>query len=294
MKSVLKKVYQIIPFKKQLFIGLKKIWRPSERIFKHLYFNGVIKIKVSDGVDFKMNHYGYQLENEIFWVGLTEGWEKESIKLWIKLCEGSEVIFDIGANTGLYALVAKAISPQAQVYAFEPMSNIFSRLQENARLNNFEIMAYDKAVSDSDGTAAIYPTNTDHVYSVTVNKNLSKPEERVFETRIETIRLDTLIKMKGISKIDLMKIDVETHEPEVLKGFSEYLLKFRPTLLIEILTDEIGVQINDMVKDLGYLYFNIDEKGKVWKVDKLTKSAYYNFLFCSPEVAQKIGLLSAV
>ncbi len=36
-----------------------------------------------------------------------------------------------------------------------------------------------------------------------------------------------------------MKIDVETHEPEVMEGFAEYYLKFKPIILIEVLNDQI-------------------------------------------------------
>ena len=39
-----------------------------------------------------------------------------------------------------------------------------------------------------------------------------------------------------------MKIDVETHEPAVLKGMGEYLRSFRPTMLIELLNDEVAQQ----------------------------------------------------
>ena len=53
-----------------------------------------------------MNHFGLELENELFWAGLEGGWEKTSMSLWIKLVKASVVVLDIGANTGLNALVA--------------------------------------------------------------------------------------------------------------------------------------------------------------------------------------------
>ena len=42
-----------------------------------------------------------------------------------------------------------------------------------------------------------------------------------------------------ITKIDLLKIDVETHEPEVLEGYTKYIHLHKPTMLIEILNDEL-------------------------------------------------------
>lgn len=251
----------------------------------------MFKVPVEESKSFKIKHYGYQVENDIFWAGLTTGWEKESLKLWINLCKNSDVILDIGANTGVYALVAKTINPNAKVFAFEPVARVFQKLKENIALNNYSIVPVEKAVSNAEGRAVIYDTATEHVYSVTVNKNLSSPETKVTETIIETTTLNSFIRQNKINKIDLIKIDVETHEPEVLKGFSEYLHHFKPTMLIEILNDEIGAKVDKLVRDLGYLYFNINETGTIRQVETITKSDYYNYLICSSEIAAKIGLM---
>lgn len=246
---------------------------------------------VENSKAFKIKHYGYQIENEIFWAGLTEGWEKESIKLWVQLCKTSDVIIDIGANTGVYSLIAKTINPKAKVYAFEPVTRVFEKLKENIALNDYDIVPIEKAVSNTEGTAVIYDTAAEHVYSVTVNKNLSSPEIKVTETIIETITLNSFIRQNNIEQIDLIKIDVETHEPEVLEGFSDYLFHFKPTILIEVLNDEVGEKVDKLVRGLGYLYFNIDENKTIRQVATITKSDYYNYLICNPEVAAKIGLM---
>ena len=291
MKKILKQIYKSIPFKRELFYGLKMIWRPNENIYKHLYFVGVIKVDVNKSKSFKVKHHGFQIENEIFWAGLTNGWEKESMKLWIKLCENSKIILDIGANTGIYSLVAKTINPLSKVYAFEPVKRVFTKLQQNISLNSFDILAFEKAVSNSNGTAVIYDTDTEHTLSVTVNKNLSEPDAYVIETTIQTITLNSFIEEHNLPKIDLIKIDVETHEPEVIEGFSKYLAIYKPALLIEILNNEIGQKIEEMVKGLDYLYFNIDENKGIRQVDKITKSDYYNYLLCNLTTALKIGLV---
>ena len=87
-----------------------------------------------------------------------------------------------------------------------------------------------------------------------------------------------------------MKIDVETHEPEVLEGFSLYLSSYKPTFLIEILNDEVGEKVQNLVKDLGYLYFYIDEEKGLIQVKKVKRYDNFNYLFCSKETALKLGL----
>jgi FkbM family methyltransferase len=291
MKDLLKNIYNLLPFKKEIFSVLKIFWKPGESVYRHLHFKGVFKVKVDDKSSFKINHYGFLVENEIFWAGLLGNWEKESLSIWIRLCRQADVIFDLGANTGVYSLIAKSINPDSKVYAFEPVARVFSKLKENISLNNYDITAIEKAVSNADGTAVIHDTVSEHTYSVTVNAKREPGDQRVIETKIPIVTLNTFIRQNNIGKIDLMKIDVETHEPEVLEGFSDFFFKFRPTVLIEILTPEVGARINDIMKGSGYLYFYLDEQGGARLVNEITISEYYNYLLCPPEAAKKIGLL---
>ena len=291
MKAILKSLYNTVPFKKEIFSAVKTVWKPSESIYKHLHFKGVISVPLNESKSFKMNHYGFQLENDIFWTGLTEGWEKESIKVWMKLCEDAETILDIGANTGIYSLIAKTVNPKATVYAFEPVDRVYKKLNENIKLNNFDIKPVEKAISNENGIATIFDTTTEHTYTVTVNKNRLLADETVVETKITTITLDSFIKQNNLKKIDLIKIDVETHEPEVLEGFSEYMKVFKPSMIIEILDEETGRKVNDLVQGIGYVFFNIDEKTGIRQVEKITKSDDFNVLICTPENALKLRLI---
>ncbi len=292
MKTVIKWLYNRLPLKHQLFKILKNFWQPPESILKHLHFKGVLSLKIRDK-SFKMQHYGYMIENEAFWLGLDNGWEKMSMGLWSKLSKECQVIFDIGANTGIYSLVAQTISPNAQVFAFEPVKRVWEKLQYNIHINGFQSIAVEKATSNYDGVATIYEKkDSEHILSVTVNKNLLSDETETILTEIETVRLDTFIENNDLERIDLMKIDVETHEPEVLEGMGRYLDDFRPTMLIEILSDEVGHKVEKHLKGLGYLFFNVDEEAfSIRKVDVITKSDCFNYLICQPKIAGELGLL---
>jgi len=292
IKQVAKKVYRSVPFKHPTFRICRKFLPVSERVYKHLSFEGVITIPVDTGHRFRMHHYGFELENSIFWEGLENGWERQSIGIWKQLVKRSTTIFDIGANTGVYSLIAACLNPDSRVFALEPIERVFQRMVRNVELNKYKIHCLPMAASNFDGRATVYDTPTDHIYSVTVNKNLNNPGTAIVPTEISTVRLDSIIEDNKIQHIDLMKIDVETHEPEVLQGMGQYLMKFCPTILIEVLNDEIGKRIEQLVKDNGYLYFNIDERSnKVTKMKSITKSAYYNYLLCSEGIAQELGIL---
>jgi FkbM family methyltransferase len=293
LKNILKKLYQLIPFKKYLFIVVKKLFNLPESIYKHLHFHGIITIKVDNKYQFKMYHHGTSEENELFWGGIEKGWERTSLKLWRKLCIDAETVFDVGANTGLYSLITKSLNPNAQVYAFEPVPKVLEYLNYNIEINHYDIKIEPKAASNFNGEAKVYLIKgVEFTTSVTVNKSLLANTTPQNELKIDTIRLDNFIESNKIKKIDLMKIDVETHEPEVLEGMGEYMDKFKPDFLIEVWDKECAATLNHLFKNKGYLYFDIDDKNDViTQKNEITVSSFWNYLICKPETAKKIGLI---
>ena len=271
---------------------MKMVWLPPQHIYQHLYFHETFTIKVSEKQSFKMDHFGQQIENELFWKGLDGGWEKRSIQLWKALCVDAKVIVDVGANSGLYSLVAKTISPQAEVYSFEPVNRVFNRLLKNNIINDFNIHTEEIALSNYDGEGIVYDTFDSHILSVTVNKNLHSPNITSHPVTISVKKLSTYCIECKMAGIDLIKLDVETHEPEVLEGMDELLIKFKPTLLIEVLNDEVAARIQALVHNLNYLYFDIDENAGISQVNEIKKSTGFNYLLCRESVAQKLKLIN--
>ncbi len=291
IKNLIRRFYHILPFKKQLYLILKRIYTPGQHIYQYLYFVDNMTVRIDGNRQFKIRHYGFRLENEIFWKGIYNGWEQVSQRIWFELCQEAQTIFDIGANTGLYSLMAKTINPNADVYAFEPVERVYDKLSYNNLLNNYDIKCEKKAISNRDGSALIYDQDTEHTYSITVNKDTTTDGEKAIPIRIETVRLDTFIQQNNISRIDLLKIDVETHEVEVLEGLGKYIKAFEPTLLIEILDEDIAKGVSELLAGIDYMFFNIDENSGIRKVSRLSKSDYYNFLICKPEIAERLEIL---
>ena len=295
MKAALHKIYDQVPFKYHIFSTLKRFWSPPKRVYQHLSFRDDFKVTVDEKRSFKMKHFGYELENELFWRGLS-GWEAVSFDLWIRLCKDAEVIFDVGANTGVFALIAKTINPNAEVYAFEPVKRVAQKIDYNNSINNYDIKVIQKAAADYDGVGTIYDPMEEHLYSVTVNKNGNSPDRDVTAVEIETIKLSTFIEKEEIKKIDLMKIDVESFEPEVLEGLGPYLKKFQPPIIIEILGEDIGRRVDEIMKGLDYLYFKVENNRKLVRTEHIRNEIVredddHNYFFCPPAIAKKLNLL---
>lgn len=290
LKKILKSLYQAVPFKHTIFSVVKLFWSPPESIYKYLTFTGTLKAKTPLGTSFKIKHFGDTIENEIFWSSI-KNWEIVSIDIWCKLCKNADVIFDAGANTGIYSLLAKSVNPQAKVYAFEPVTRVYEKLLTNNNLNHFDISCNEIALSNYDGEATLYDLPNQHVYTAFVNKNYFEENVKTVAVKIKATTLNSFIETNKIPRVDLMKIDVELHEVEVMEGFSKYLQQFRPAILIEILNDEIGSKIQNLIANMDYIYFNIDEKTGMRRVENIAKSDYYNYLLCSKETAEKFELI---
>jgi hypothetical protein len=105
------------------------------------------------GGEYTMMHHGHQLENDLFWAGYGNNWERTSLRLWGWLARDAKCIFDVGANTGTYALAARAVNAEAEVEAFEPVDRVYTKLQINCLSQRKpESAQIDIALSNRTGT----------------------------------------------------------------------------------------------------------------------------------------------
>ncbi|MCS7185122.1 MAG: FkbM family methyltransferase [bacterium] len=289
-KKLIKIIYKLIPLKKHLFSIIKKFYVPS--FYKYLTFNGVFELKIDENKSIKIYHNGLNVENELFWFGLnTKNWERETMKIWIKLSKISQVIFDIGAYTGIYSLLAKAINPNAKVFAFEPVIEIYKQLLKNIELNKFDITAVNKAISDFEGLATIKIPINPHEGDASLDLN-EKIKHKTQTCNI--INLKKFIEENKLEKVDLIKLDIEGSEAKALKGMGEYLEKFRPIIIIEILNEDIAKEIIRLLPK-NYVYFSINESVGI-KMEENIKSYFSidnlnrNYLLCEINLVNKLKI----
>ncbi|MES2799092.1 MAG: FkbM family methyltransferase [Bacteroidota bacterium] len=229
------------------------------------------------------------IENELFWNGLENGWEKVSMDIWKQLSVEANCILDIGANTGIYSLVAASINPTAEVFAFEPVQRTASIFKKNLELNpDLKIHLFELAVSNSDGTATFYDLPTSSQYSASLNEEMLASFSNRISYEVPIVQLDNFEVLKN-KKIDLVKLDVELHEPEAIEGMIELIKANEPTFLIEILTPEIGEKVAMLLKSIDYCCFSIDEQNPPSYIPEITQSKYYNLLLIKRE---KLPLLN--
>ena len=287
-KPALRAIYAATPLKAPVFSVLRRHIKLSERSYRHLHFNGQITIEIDSKTAFYIHHYGYQVENDLFWAGFGNGWEGTSLRLWTKLAKLVGDILDIGANTGVFALSAKAVNSKACVVAFEPIERIYGRLVHNIDLNQYDVEAVAAGASNRSGEAKIYDTDNEHAYSASLDKEMLKGCSQLVERKIAIRRMDEFLAERELGTM-LVKIDTEMHEYEVLDGFGHFIEDHRPCFLVEILDRETGLKIENRFNDLDYIYYEIRE-GQGIELTSEIGSGDRNFLICPKEFADKAGL----
>jgi FkbM family methyltransferase len=293
LRGLIEQVYAQVPLKRPVFEVLRRTVRLPRRLTSHLRFRGTFTVKIDPVHHFRLEHWGYMVENDLFWNGFGNGYEGTSLQVWRQLAPHAHVIVDVGANTGIYALVARCLNPTATVVALEPVERVFHRLQRNVELNGNNVTVEKLAVSDTTGVATIYDSPTDHELTASLDRSMAEICGGTVQYPVTTKRLDDLLSGAGLKTIDLAKIDVELCEPQVLVGMGAYLSKCKPTLLIEILNERVAREVNEITRDLGYNILRVvEQRGLVrTRYVEATELKERNYLLAQDKIvkAAKIG-----
>lgn len=233
---------------------------------------------------------GTTIENELFWKGLGHTMEDDTVWFWEEAALNASTILDVGANTGVYALMAKAENPRAKVIAFEPSIKIFPPLQDNVKLNAFDIVCEKMALSNSNETQVFYDLDSlEFPTSGSLNsdklKKLIAGRTDISEYEVVCKTLDAYLTEKKIGSLDLMKIDVELHEPAVFEGFQR-LQEFRPTIVVEVLNQEVGDRILALTNLNRYGIYLLVAPYKVKRLSSIIADPKYRNILLLPEEKQ--------
>jgi FkbM family methyltransferase len=145
-------------------------------------------------------------------------YEKTDIRQLLALVPVGGTCLDVGANNGAFALqMARKVGEKGVVHAFEPDREVFIRLQYNCRLNGFEdrLHCHNIAVTNRTGPLSFYSSAAAH----SGWGSLVRFGDIAVQTQeVEGIKLDDFMARESIRRVDVLKIDVEAHEPELLEG----------------------------------------------------------------------------
>lgn len=180
--------------------------------------------------------------------------EPETFECWKEWVTPGSVVVDIGAYTGIYSIYASLAG--ATAYAFEPNQNVYNRLEENCELNNVRVLCYNVAISDTSGVRNFHTKNM----KLTSAGALSAEGD----TQVTTCCLDSYL--YKTPRVNAIKIDVEGHEANVLRGARTCIQRNKPLVIAEANFYEDEQEIIHIMHNYGYsMPTFVDERNMLFK-----------------------------
>jgi FkbM family methyltransferase len=155
------------------------------------------------------------------------GFESVELDSFIPRVPVDSVVWDVGANIGIYAVLLGKAASSGRVISFEPVPETRARLERNLATNRMRNVAvHAVALSSRPGTATMEIHPEAHGCDQIVNN----PEGPVVE--VQTMTGDDFAAEHGDP--DVIKVDIEGHEPEFFEGCSKMLERRKPLLMLEV------------------------------------------------------------
>lgn len=181
-------------------------------------------LDLNEGIDFSIYTLG--------------SFEPATVKLYGTLVKPGDTVLDIGANVGAHTLpLARLVGEAGRVIAFEPTSFAINKLGENLSLNPELVnrVTVLKMMLVAERGAPLEPSIFSSWPLVSTDSLHEKHRGRLMDTTgAVSATLDQTVEELKLEKIDFIKLDVDGHEFEVLRGAIATIEKFKPKILVEL------------------------------------------------------------
>jgi FkbM family methyltransferase len=255
--------------------------REFEVAIKHLPRTGMVESRLPNGAELRLWSRGDDwVSNQVFWRGWS-GYEPETTPLFFDFAREADVVIDVGAFVGFFAVLAALANPGGHVFAFEPMPDNAERLRGHIELNELaNVEMVRAAVSAADGEAELFHLDGDHPTSTSLVRDfMDRTDADVKSSLVPTVALDSFLEARGIGHVSLVKLDIETGEPDALRGMQRTLERDRPVIFCEVLSEEVGARLRSQLAPLGYRFYQLTDQGPRESEVILPHPYWLNYLF---------------
>jgi FkbM family methyltransferase len=258
-----------------LRLGLKEI-RIVVYLY-HLYYKLLYQKKWDQPLGFRGGKFLIGKDLSLYPAVRNGAFEELEINAVLPLVMSKDVVWDVGANVGIYSFLLARAASQGHLIAFEPVLETQEKWRENVLNNNVDNCSLEPvALSDKVGKVMIKVNENAHGCDSIELAN-SNSDDGSNSIEIPTTTGDEFLLTSTYGDPDLIKVDVEGHEPEFLRGSWAMLSRRKPTLMLEVnpttwTTPERFKIWQDTLDELFSLYgegvwFEPKGKSKVTSVD---------------------------
>lgn len=168
--------------------------------------------------------------------------EKDVFNMMLSEIDEEDTFYDIGANIGFYTCFFS--EKASEIYSFEPNKHAAQILRENIEENSLEnVEVIEAAASDKDTSIKLSKVPGTSVLGTAQIKDAEEGE-------VDAKKLDSLFDEGQVELPDMVKIDVEGHEIEVLKGMEKVIEKASPVIYVE--SHENHEELRETLEEQGY------------------------------------------
>jgi FkbM family methyltransferase len=175
------------------------------------------------------------------------------------------VILDVGANVGQYAIAARELMPDAEIYSFEP-NPVSYRILENAA-GRIGVKTVNVACSDTNATTILYDFDDKRgSASASLHKKIIDfTGHKAYEHEVTCVRLDDFLADNKVMHVDFLKIDTEGHDLKVIEGARRFLDESKIDL-IQFEFARINSAAHVLMKDFhdalpGFVFYRLAANG---------------------------------
>jgi FkbM family methyltransferase len=194
-------------------------------------------------------------------------YEPETMIAMRNLLPRGGTFLDVGAHCGMYTLfAARCAGNRGRVIAFEPSAREFARLSANVALNRLaNVETHRVAISDEPGMTALRIAEPGHAGHNTLGARFAYEGVRLDHMEpVAATTFDAVLQSSGLTRCDMIKMDIEGAELRALKGGETLFRRFRPVLILEVFDAALaanGASVEELVATLGrlgYTFHDID------------------------------------
>jgi FkbM family methyltransferase len=183
----------------------------------------------------------------------------------------NDIVVDIGANIGAFALVSsKIVGDHGRVYCYEPSNDSYTKISLNIELNKefaHNIILKKKAIGEKNKKGFLIDDEVQGNYLLidSINNKNRKLNAKL-KKKSQVVQISTLDNEfnKSWQPIKLIKIDAEGYEYKVLLGAKNIIKDFSPIIIIERNSDVY--KIKKFLSIYNYVFYNLYDDGKLKKV----------------------------
>lgn len=183
-------------------------------------------------------------------------------------------VVDSGTNIGQFIPYYQDINNEAKILAFEPSPYCYSWVKDCLRVNgNIKIDLIKMGLSsEKKNLSLVDEEGANGLWGKTVEEGSSEDIE------VEVTTLSDALYSRGVSEVDLWKLDVEGHELEALKGAKKHLSKNKINALYVEVSPKHRREDVKFLKKYGYSAYKVKSNGDLLRVREHNKKEE-NLLF---------------